>query len=113
MPRYQPAEPVLRSATTHSTVAFAGTVGYDACVWNAARYASSGGRSNWAGASFALAADSALGSWNVGSSKAGIWIAGSSIVGSSIFGSSRVGSSTVGTSIVWRTERLQLISATI
>src|SRR5512132_2026963 len=32
-PRYHAAEPVFRSATTHSTVAFGWTVGYLACVY--------------------------------------------------------------------------------
>src|SRR5258705_3550042 len=50
MPRYQPAEPVLRSATTHSTVPFGVVVGYAPCDSNAAPYALSGGTTNGAGA---------------------------------------------------------------
>src|SRR6267142_4797371 len=51
LPRYQPAEPVLRSATTHSTVPFGVVVGYAPCDSNAAPYALSGGTTNGAGAS--------------------------------------------------------------
>src|SRR5919204_731661 len=76
MPRYQPAEPVLRSATTHSTVVLAATVGYAACVSNEALYALSGGSSNGAGASFDGAAVFCPGSWNAGISMFGIWSCG-------------------------------------
>src|SRR2546421_1301732 len=45
IPRYQPADPVLRSAMTHSTVLFGCAVGYGACDSKAAAYALSGGTS--------------------------------------------------------------------
>src|SRR5438132_4120072 len=45
IPRYQPTDPVLRSATTHSTVASGCAVGYGACDSKAAAYAVSGGSS--------------------------------------------------------------------
>ena len=56
MPRYQPADPVLRRATTHSIVPFGVVVGYAPCDSNAAPYAPSGGTSNGAGASATVGA---------------------------------------------------------
>src|SRR5687767_11263005 len=46
MPRYQPAEPVLRSASVHSTVLLGDALGYGSCDSNAAPYAPRGGTSN-------------------------------------------------------------------
>src|SRR5216117_1364238 len=55
MPRYQPAEPVLRRATTHSTVPLGVVVGYAPSDSNSAPYAPRGGTSKGAGESPAVA----------------------------------------------------------